>query len=92
MTCRTGTPWPSGVGRRGPGPPGMSTIDPLRGLDPVVTAPKRLAIVALLSRASTNDFGFLRDHLRTSDSDLSKQMSARESAGYVSVTSPARPW
>lgn len=68
----------------------MSAIDPLQGLDPVITAPKRLAIVALLSRASTTDFGFLRDHLRISDSDLSKQMSALEAAGYVSVNKLGR--
>ncbi len=68
----------------------MTTDGPLGGLDPVITAPKRLAIVALLSRASATDFTFLRDHLKVSDSDLSKQMSALESAGYVQISKQGR--
>lgn len=52
-------------------------------LDPVIHAPKRLAIMALLANSTSTDFAFLRDHLGVSDSDLSKQMSALERAGYV---------
>lgn len=59
-------------------------------LDPVLTAPKRLAAVALLSRASSADFAFLRDHLGVSDSDLSKQMATLQEAGYVEVTKTGR--
>jgi DNA-binding MarR family transcriptional regulator len=55
-------------------------------LDPVVHAPKRLAIMSVLASSSSTDFGFLREHLAVSDSDLSKQMSALEAAGYVAVT------
>ena len=55
-------------------------------LDPVIHAPKRLAIMSVLAHSSSTDFGFLREHLSVSDSDLSKQMAALESAGYVSVT------
>lgn len=64
----------------------------LDDLDPVIHPPKRLAIMALLANASSADFSFLRDHLDVSDSDLSKQMSALERAGYVSVhkTRPGR--
>ena len=59
-------------------------------LDPVFQPPKRLAIAALLNSATSVAFGFLRDHLDISDSDLSKQMSALASAGYVAV-SKTRP-
>ncbi|GAC80595.1 MULTISPECIES: transcriptional regulator [Gordonia] len=59
---------------------------PLGDLDPVLTPPKRLAALAVLSNATTTDFAFLRDHLAVSDSDLSKQMAALIEAGYVSAT------
>ena len=62
----------------------------LDGLDPVLTAPKRLAATALLSRSNSADFGYLREHLGVSDSDLSKQMSALEAAGYVKVSKTGR--
>ncbi|MGA8211287.1 MAG: transcriptional regulator [Nocardioidaceae bacterium] len=58
----------------------------LADLDPVIHAPKRLAIMAMLTASTSTDFPFLREHLAVSDSDLSKQMSALEQAGYVSVT------
>ena len=63
---------------------------PLEGLDPVIHAPKRLAAMAVLAGVESTDFGFLRDHLRVSDSDLSKQMTALEQAGYVKVTKTGR--
>ena len=59
-------------------------------LDPVLNAPKRLAAMALLVRADSADFGFLRDHLGVSDSDLSKQMSALQTAGYVASSRSGR--
>jgi DNA-binding MarR family transcriptional regulator len=54
------------------------------GLDPVIHAPKRLAAMAILANSTTASFKFLKEHLNLLDSDLSKQMSALESAGYVS--------
>jgi DNA-binding MarR family transcriptional regulator len=59
-------------------------------LDPVIHAPKRLAVMALLVGTMSTDFPFLRDHLGISDSDLSKQMSALEKAGYVSISKTGR--
>ncbi|MEO7943372.1 MAG: transcriptional regulator [Marmoricola sp.] len=55
-------------------------------LDAVIHAPKRLAIMSVLAHSTSTDFAFLREHLSVSDSDLSKQMAALETAGYVSVT------
>lgn len=62
----------------------------LEGLDPVLTSPKRLVAMAVLSRSSTADFSFLRAHLQVSDSDLSKQMSALQAASYVEATKSGR--
>ncbi|WP_155371444.1 winged helix-turn-helix domain-containing protein [Catellatospora vulcania] len=55
------------------------------GLDPVIHVPKRLAAMAVLANAPSVSFRFLKDHLRLTESDLSKQMSTLESAGYVSA-------
>lgn len=49
-----------------------------------------LAAVALLRAARSTDFGFLRDHLGVSDSELSKQMSALDQAGYVRIRKRGR--
>lgn len=63
---------------------------PLTDLDPLLTAPKRLAIVSVLAASASTDFGFLRDHLAISDSDLSKQVSALEQAGYLTSSRTGR--
>ncbi len=62
----------------------------LAGLDPIIHAAKRLAIMAILANTSDTDFGFLRDHLGLTDSDLSKQMTALQSAGYVEIRKRGR--
>lgn len=53
--------------------------------DEFLHVPARLSVVALLAPASWVEFGFLRDTIGTSDSALSKQVSALTAAGYVSV-------
>lgn len=62
----------------------------LSDLDPVIHAPKRLAAMAILANAEFATFAFLKEQLGLADSDLSKQMSALESAGYVTVTKRGR--
>lgn len=54
-------------------------------LDPLIHAPKRLAAMAMLDVSGQATFPALRERLAVSDSDLSKQMSALEAAGYVEV-------
>ncbi|MBG0815144.1 transcriptional regulator [Planomonospora sp. ID82291] len=54
-------------------------------LDPVIHAPVRLQIVALLAAADEAEFGFVRDQVGVSDSVLSKHASALEGAGYVEI-------
>ncbi|GAA3361806.1 MULTISPECIES: transcriptional regulator [Saccharopolyspora] len=62
----------------------------LSDLDAVIHAPKRLAAMSVLAGGEHADFGFLRDHLGISDSDLSKQMNTLEHAGYVKVKKTGR--
>lgn len=59
-------------------------------LDPVIHAPKRLAAMAIVANAPQVSFAFLKGHLGLSDSDLSKQMSALEAAGYLTSTKHGR--
>lgn len=42
--------------------------------------------MAVLSSSTSTDFAFLLSHLGVSKSDLSKQTTALEAAGYISVT------
>lgn len=53
--------------------------------DEFLHVPARLAVVALLAPAGWVEFGFVRDTIGTSDSALSKQISALVDAGYVDV-------
>lgn len=62
----------------------------LADLDPVIHAPKRLAAMAVLTASDHVTYRFLREHLGLTESDLSKQMSALESAGYVKVHKSGR--
>ncbi|MFI6499593.1 transcriptional regulator [Nonomuraea typhae] len=53
--------------------------------DEFLHVPARLSILALLAPAEWVDFAFLRDGIGTSDSALSKQVSALAGEGYVEV-------
>lgn len=58
---------------------------PRHRLDVVIHSPVRFSIVATLAGAGQAEFKFVRDTVEVSDSVLSKQVSALESAGYVKV-------
>jgi DNA-binding MarR family transcriptional regulator len=58
-------------------------MDP--AFDEFLHVPARLSIVALLAPADWVEFAFLRESLQTSDSALSKHLSALAGAGYVAV-------
>ena len=58
---------------------------PRHRVDDLLTAPVRLSVVAALSRVDEVEFSFLRDSIEISDSQLSKQVSQLEEAGYVAV-------
>lgn len=62
----------------------------IEDLDPLIHAPKRLAAMAILAVSAQATFPSLRERLAVSDSDLSKQMSALEAAGYVEIRKSGR--
>ncbi len=62
----------------------------LDGLDPSLSQPKRLATMGIVSAARRVDFSFIRDQLKLSDSDLSKQLKALGDAGYIETTKTGR--
>jgi DNA-binding MarR family transcriptional regulator len=58
---------------------------PRHRVDEVLTAPVRLSVIAALSRVDEMEFALLRDSIEISDSQMSKQISQLEAAGYVGV-------
>lgn len=58
---------------------------PRHRLDPLLQRPVPFSIAALLASADEAEFAFVRDTIQLSDSTLSKQSSALEAAGYVTV-------
>lgn len=51
--------------------------------DPVVHAPVRLQVCALLAPVREAEFGLVRDELEVSDSVLSKHLAVLEAQGYL---------
>ncbi len=58
--------------------------------DPLIHAPHRLQICAVLDTVDKVEFALLRDQLGVSESVLSKQVKALEDAGYVTVSKGTR--
>ena len=56
----------------------------LDALDPLLVAPKRLRLLAILRVSAWAEFAFLQTSLDVAKADLSKQMKALVDAGYVS--------
>ena len=61
----------------------------LPAFDPVIHAPGRLQICAVLSTVEAAEFALLRDAIKVSDSVLSKHLKQLEEAGYVKLTKAA---
>ena len=57
----------------------------LPGLDPLIHAPVRLQICAILSATDEAEFALVREETGVSESVLSKQVKLLEEAGYVLV-------
>ena len=57
--------------------------------DPVIHAPGRLQICAILSAADEAEFATIREAIAVSDSVLSKHLKQLEEAGYVAVRKQA---
>jgi DNA-binding MarR family transcriptional regulator len=54
-------------------------------LDPLIHAPARLSMMALLAAGEEAEFAYVRDSIGVSDSVLSKHASALEAAGYLKI-------
>lgn len=61
----------------------------LPAFDPVIHAPGRLQICAILSGVDEAEFSMIRDAIRVSDSVLSKHLKQLEEAGYIKLTKAA---
>ena len=59
-------------------------------LDPVIHAPGRLQICAILSAVDEAEFAVLRDTIEVSDSVLSKHLKLLEEAGHVAARKAAQ--
>nr|MCW2728845.1 transcriptional regulator, ArsR family [Aeromicrobium sp.] len=57
----------------------------MSGIDPLIHAPARLRLCAMLSVVDEAQFATVRDRLGISDSVLSKHVSALTEARYVAV-------
>ena len=57
--------------------------------DPIIHAPGRLQICAILSGVDDAEFAMLRDRIGVSDSVMSKHLKQLEEAGYVKVAKAA---
>jgi DNA-binding MarR family transcriptional regulator len=58
--------------------------------DPVIHAPARLQIMAVLAGVQDAEFALLRDTVQVSDSVLSKHLSQLAEAGYVKLKKAAQ--
>ncbi|MBB4933164.1 DNA-binding MarR family transcriptional regulator [Lipingzhangella halophila] len=61
----------------------MATHATSDGFDPVIHAPQRLRICALLDSTDQAEFGFVQERLSVTASVLSKHVSVLMDAGYV---------
>lgn len=59
------------------------------GFDPLLQAPARLQVMAVLAQVDSADFARLRAVTATSDSVMSKHLSALAEAGYVALSKAA---
>ncbi len=57
--------------------------------DPVIHAPARLQIMAVLAGVQDAEFSLLRDTVQVSDSVLSKHLAQLAEAGYVNLRKAA---
>jgi DNA-binding transcriptional ArsR family regulator len=61
----------------------------MEGIDPLLNAPARLQIAALLAKVSEMEFAKLRELVQVSDSVLSKHLAALGEANYVRLRKAA---
>lgn len=62
-----------------------SAAEKLSGLDPVIHAPARLSILAVLAVVEKADFVFIQNQTKLTRGNLSVHLSKLEAAGYIAV-------
>jgi DNA-binding MarR family transcriptional regulator len=58
----------------------------LAGIDPVLQAPARLAVMAMLATGDEVEFTLIRDRLDLTDGNLASHLRKLEDAGYVACS------
>lgn len=61
----------------------------LAGFEPLLQAPARLQVMAILAQAQDAEFARLKDLTGTSDSVMSKHLSALADAGFITLRKAA---
>jgi DNA-binding MarR family transcriptional regulator len=64
-------------------------VKAIPGFDPIIHAPARLQLVAILSAVADMEFATARELLKVSDSVLSKQIAMLSTAGYLGLRKTA---
>lgn len=64
-------------------------MNPAPRFDPVIHAPGRLQICAILSSVDDAEFALIRNQIGVSDSVLSKHLKQLEEVGYVALSKAA---
>jgi DNA-binding MarR family transcriptional regulator len=65
------------------------TLSPIAGFDPLLQAPARLQVMAVLAQAQEAEFVRLKDLTACSDSVMSKHLSALADAGLIKLRKAA---
>ncbi|HEX7694983.1 MAG TPA: transcriptional regulator [Sphingomonas sp.] len=65
------------------------SFNPIAGFEPLLQAPARLQVMAVLAQAQEAEFARLREITGTSDSVMSKHLDALSEAGLISLRKAA---
>ena len=63
----------------------LEVSNPLEGFEPLLQAPARLQVISILAQAQEAEFARLKELTGTSDSVMSKHLSALAEAGFISL-------
>ena len=66
--------------------PANPALEPITTIDPMIHAPARLLILAVLSVVESADFTFVRQQTGLTGGNLSAHLAKLEAAGFVEIT------
>lgn len=64
-------------------------LNPVAGFEPLLQAPARLQVMAVLAQVQEAEFARLKEVTATSDSVMSKHLAALAEAGFISLRKAA---